>query len=210
MPQKNTIFRLTSTFACYYWYMDDKKTDNIIQEPFDLPDSWSWINLGFIAEVARGGSPRPIENYITNSPDGINWIKIGDTKPGSKYIIQTKEKITKDGVSKSRFVEPGDFLLSNSMSFGRPYILKISGCIHDGWLVLHPWPNVVQQDFLFYALSSPCIHALFVELASGSTVKNLKSDSVRLLKFPLPPYQEQQRIADCIEKYSSILEALSK
>ena len=89
-------------------------------------------------------------------------------------------------------------------------ILKISGCIHDGWLVLHPWPNVVQQDFLFYALSSPCIHALFVELASGSTVKNLKSDSVRLLKFPLPPYQEQQRIADCIEKYSSILEALSK
>ena len=162
MLQKNTNFSLNNVGLCYYWYMDGKRTDNVMQEPFALPESWSWINLGFIADVARGGSPRPIENYITDSPDGVNWIKIGDTKPGSKYIIQTKEKITKDGVSKSRFVEPGDFLLSNSMSFGRPYILKISGCIHDGWLVLHPLPHAIQQDFLFYALSSPCLHELFV------------------------------------------------
>ena len=210
MPQKNTIFRLTSTFACYYWHIGNNKTDTVVQEPFALPDSWSWTNLGFIADVARGGSPRPIEHYITETEDGINWIKIGDTVPGCKYITQTKEKIIPAGISKSRYVEPGDFLLSNSMSFGRPYILKISGCIHDGWLVIHPQAGAIYQDFLFYALSSPCIHALFVELASGSTVKNLKSDSVRLLKFPLPPYNEQKRIAESIEKYWTILESISK
>ena len=207
---KHESFIFKSDDNCYYWYIGKNKTDTVVQEPFTLPDSWSWTNLGFIADVARGGSPRPIEHYITETEDGINWIKIGDTVPGCKYITQTKEKIIPAGISKSRYVEPGDFLLSNSMSFGRPYILKISGCIHDGWLVIHPQAGAIYQDFLFYALSSPCIHALFVELASGSTVKNLKSDSVRLLKFPLPPYNEQKRIAESIEKYWTILESISK
>src|SRR5690606_20992781 len=90
--------------------------------------------VGQIATIVRGASPRPIRNFITNDQNGVNWIKIGDVQPGSKYITSTKEKITLAGASKSRYVYPGDFVLSNSMSYGRPYIMKIKGCIHDGWL----------------------------------------------------------------------------
>lgn len=104
--------------------------------PFEIPDSWVWVRLGTVLEIARGGSPRPIQQYLTTEPDGINWIKIGDTDKGGKYIYKTKEKIRPEGVTKSRMVHSGDFLLTNSMSFGRPYILKTDGCIHDGWLVL--------------------------------------------------------------------------
>ena len=43
--------------------------------------------------IARGGSPRPIESYITDDENGINWIKIGDTEKDGKYIFKTKEKI---------------------------------------------------------------------------------------------------------------------
>ena len=89
--------------------------------------------LGEVCEVQRGGSPRPIKDYITDSPEGLNWIKIGDVEPAGKYITQTVEKIKESGLNKTRKVSAGDFLLSNSMSFGRPYILKIDGCIHDGW-----------------------------------------------------------------------------
>ncbi|MGC8141115.1 restriction endonuclease subunit S, partial [Salmonella enterica] len=74
--------------------------------------------------------------FLTDSSDGINWIKIGDTEKNGKYIESTAEKIIPAGVSKSRMVYEGDFLLTNSMSFGRPYILKTRGCIHDGWLVI--------------------------------------------------------------------------
>ena len=146
-------------------------------------------------DIARGGSPRPIDDYLTNEPNGYNWIKIGDVAPGSKYITSTKEKIRAEGLSKTRYVESGDFLLSNSMSFGRPYILKINGCIHDGWLVLHPLQQTIDADFLFYALSSTTIYELLRQAASGSTVKNLNSDTVKQLLFPLPPYCEQKRIA---------------
>ena len=57
--------------------------------PFDLPDGWAWERLGNVGTIARGGSPRPIEDYLTNDADGINWIKIGDTNPNEKYVNKT-------------------------------------------------------------------------------------------------------------------------
>ena len=165
-----------------------------------MPDGWAWCRLNELADIARGGSPRPIENYITDSPDGINWIKIGDTAPESKYIESAKEKIKPEGQKHSRFVHEGDFLLTNSMSFGRPYILNINGCIHDGWLVFANIKECVIKDYLYYALSSDYIYASFSMVAAGSTVKNLKSDTVKQVLFPLPPIKTQEKIVESIEK----------
>ncbi len=111
--------------------------------PFEDP-SVEWKPLGDICTIVRGASPRPIKNFITNAPDGVNWIKIGDVAPGAKYITECAEKITEDGAKKSRRVKPGDFILSNSMSFGRPYILQIEGCIHDGWLAISDFDEYVS------------------------------------------------------------------
>ena len=116
-----------------------------LEVPFEIPESWEWVRLGSICVIARGGSPRPIKQYLTDSPTGINWIKIGDSDKGRKYINQTKEKIIPEGVSKSRLVHKGDFLLTNSMSFGRPYILNVDGCIHDGWLVLSGYSQCLDR-----------------------------------------------------------------
>lgn len=102
------------------------------EKPFEIPDSWEWVRLGEVLTILRGGSPRPIKKYLTDSPNGINWIKIGDSTVNSKYIDHAAEKIIPEGLDKTREVHKGDFLLSNSMSFGRPYILKIDGAVHDG------------------------------------------------------------------------------
>lgn len=121
-------------------------------DAINIPDNWKTVTLGEIYIIERGGSPRPIEDYLTNDENGINWIKIGDTKDAVKYIYKTKEKIRPEGVSKSRMVYEGDFILSNSMSFGKPFIMKTSGCIHDGWLVIRK--NEININFLYYCLSS--------------------------------------------------------
>ena len=97
-----------------------------------IPEDWAVSNFGSKVKIFRGGSPRPIQDYLTQADDGVNWIKIGDVREGDKYITSTEEKIIPEGVSRSRTVHAGDFILSNSMSFGRPYILNIDGCIHDG------------------------------------------------------------------------------
>lgn len=166
-----------------------------------IPTTWLFVKLSDIINVARGGSPRPIQNYITNSKDGYNWIKIGDTNINSKYITSTKEKIIKEGLYKTRYVKPGDFLLTNSMSFGHPYILKIDGCIHDGWLVLSDQYGAYDKEFLYYLLSSPYIYKAFCSSVGGSVVKNLNSDKVSKTIIPLLSITEQKRIVksiDCI------------
>ncbi|CJT36203.1 type I restriction enzyme%2C S subunit [Streptococcus pneumoniae] len=152
-----------------------------------------------MVEIVRGGSPRPIKDYLTSEVDGINWIKIGDTEKGEKYINNVKEKIKKSGLNKTRFVKKGTFLLTNSMSFGRPYILNVDGAIHDGWLAISNYENSLNKDYLFYILSSNVVYSQFLSLISGAVVKNLNSDKVASILIPLPPLSEQQRIIEAIE-----------
>ena len=172
----------------------------------EIPDNWAWVKLGNVCVIARGGSPRPIKEYITNSEDGINWIKIGDTEKNGKYISSTAEKIKPSGASKSRMVHAGDFLLTNSMSFGRPYILKIDGCIHDGWLVISQKSEVFIPDYLYWLLSSQYAYLQFCDKVSGAVVKNLNSDKVANSVFPLPPIAEQKRIVTKLEEILPLID----
>ena len=195
----------------YYEKVAGSNTKCIDDEvPFGLPESWTYEKLGNICSVARGSSPRPIEDYLTEDENGLNWIKIGDTEQGGKYIFTTKEKIRPEGMSTTRYVHNGDFLLTNSMSFGRPYILKTDGCIHDGWLVIGNIEAIFYQDYLYYMLSSSVMYDSLSLLASGSTVKNLKSDSVKSLIVPIPPRREQEFIAKRIEMFFTIIESIEK
>ena len=178
------------------------------EKTFDIPDSWEWIKLGNVCTIARGGSPRPIKEYITTAEDGVNWIKIGDTEKNGKYICATAEKIKPSGVSKSRMVHAGDFLLTNSMSFGRPYILKVDGCIHDGWLVISQSTEIFDQDYLYWLLSSNYAYMQFCGKVSGAVVKNLNSDKVANSVFPLPPLAEQKRIVAKLEEILPLCERL--
>lgn len=178
--------------------------------PFEIPKGWEWVRLGFAAQIARGGSPRPIKDYLTDSSDGINWIKIGDTDKGGKYINSCKEKIKPEGLKKSRKVHPGDFLLTNSMSYGRPYITNIEGCIHDGWLVISPFASVFEQSYLYYVLSSPFAFNQFSGKVAGAVVQNLNSDKVADSVVPLPPLAEQRRIVAKIEELMPLVERYGK
>ena len=163
--------------------------------------------LGEVSNIQRGGSPRPIQDFITDSEDGVNWIKIGDTSLTSKYIMSAKEKITPAGVRHSRRVKPGDFVLSNSMSFGRPYIVGIDGCIHDGWLVISDYENSLDVNYLYYVLCSHQVQKQLEALAAGSTVQNLKSDTVKKVIIPVPDdIDEQKRLAEMISSVDEKLD----
>ena len=177
------------------------------EQPYKVPENWCWCFLGNIAFIRRGASPRPIKTYVTEDEDGVNWIKIGDTSVG-KYITHVNEKITEEGAKKSVFVEEGTLLLSNSMSFGHPYILKVKGCIHDGWLALTP-SEVINKEYLYYALLTS--EWYFEQVAVGTAVRNLNSGRVAETPTPLPPLSEQQRIVDRIESlFAKLDEAKQK
>lgn len=166
--------------------------------------SWPQVKLESVFKIARGGSPRPINDYITDAADGLNWISIKDASNSNKYIETTRLKIKPEGLSKTRSVKPGDFLLTNSMSFGRPYIMKTTGCIHDGWLVLSGDPKMVDSDYFYHVLGSDLIKRRFSALAAGAVVKNLNINLVKGVEILLPPLAEQKRIAAILDKADAI------
>ena len=170
---------------------------------------WEYKKIGDVCIVERGSSPRPIDKFITNDKNGINWIKIGDTSD-SMYITETAQKIVPEGMRKSRYVKPGDFLLSNSMSFGHPYILKIDGCIHDGWLLLRDEEGIFDKRFLYYYLSSKTTYEKLKSMAVGGVVNNLNSDMVRKMQVPVLSKKKQSEIADLLDKLKKVLNERKK
>ena len=204
-----------------------KATDEMVKSQFiemfgDCQStSFPIFKLGEICEIHRGGSPRPISEYITSEPDGLNWIKIGDADD-SMYISHTAEKIKPSGLNKTRKVFAGDLLLSNSMSFGRPYILRIDGCIHDGWLVLHFDHNRIEAEYLCSYLSQDYTYQELSKLAAGGVVSNLNSEVVKILPTILPPIEVQRsflaamhcadkskfELKQAIEKIDKVMHAL--
>ena len=191
---------LTARRNQYSWYRDYLlKFENKIEI----------VKLGSVSNIVRGASPRPISNYITFEEDGINWIKIGDVNLESKYVEKTKEKITQEGAKKSRIVKKGDLILSNSMSFGRPYIVNQEGCIHDGWILISDYQTNYSTDFLYYLLMSNKVQKYMRDNVVSGTVQNLNIDIVKNIEIPLPPLEVQKRIVEVLDNFEKICNDLN-
>lgn len=178
--------------------------------PFLIPKTWKWVRLNNLTTIVRGGSPRPIQAFLTDREDGLNWVKIGDAERGSMHINQCAEKIIPAGLKKTRFIRKGSLLLTNSMSFGYPYILDVDGCIHDGWLAFSDFEEFSTKEYLYYVLLSPYCRGAFVEKAAGAVVKNLNIDKVKQVYVPIPPLAEQHQIVGKLEEYFAEIDRAEK
>ena len=155
---------------------------------------WQTRKFGDTVTIERGGSPRPIDKFITDDENGLNWIKIGDAPEFGNYITHTSEKIIPEGLSKTRQVHPGDLILSNSMSFGKPYIMGINGCIHDGWLLIRDEEENYDLKFLCVLLGTESMLNQYKAMAAGSTVNNLNKQLVGGTVVSYPSVGEQRQI----------------
>lgn len=174
---------------------------------FESDGEWQLKQLSDFSKIVRGGSPRPIDEYITKNANGLNWLKIGDIDKEAKFVRSTEDKVTSAALSKTRVVNPGDLILSNSMSFGRPYILEIQTCIHDGWIAVSEIDKSLDRDYLYYQIMTPSSQTYFSNNAAGSGVQNLNADIIKLLPVALPSSEEQQKIADCLSSLDDLITA---
>ena len=161
--------------------------------------------MGDLVIIERGGSPRPIENYITDAYNGLNWIKIGDAPTNGRYINKTAEKIKPEGLSKTRQVYPNDLILSNSMSFGKPYIMGINGCIHDGWLLIRDTQKKFDLKFLCHMLGTEQMLNQYRMFAAGSTVNNLNKELVGKTIVSIPSTEEQRLIGEHLDNLDTLI-----
>ena len=173
----------------------------------NIPQHWNIARIKNVATILRGASPRPIDDYLVAPGTGENWIKIGDTVKGHKNITQTAQQVSHEGADKSRRVHKGDLILTNSMSFGEPYILAIDGCIHDGWLALTSLRDV-SEDYMYYFLQSSFCYLQFKQQVAGGIVQNLNSEKVASCTIFCPPVDEQFAIIEHLNYKCSQIERL--
>lgn len=173
----------------------------------NIPQHWNIARIKNVATILRGASPRPIDDYLVAPGTGENWIKIGDTVKGHKNITQTAQQVSHEGADKSRRVHKGDLILTNSMSFGEPYILAIDGCIHDGWLALTSLRDV-SEDYMYYFLQSSFCYLQFKQQVAGGIVQNLNSEKVASCTIFCPPGDEQFAIIEHLNYKCSQIERL--
>ena len=179
-----------------------KMKDSSIEWIGEIPEGWEVAKLKNIASIVRGGSPRPIEAYMSDNDNDVNWIRISDTEKGSKYITHTSRKLIASGISKSRFIKRGSLILTNSMSFGEPYILDIDGCIHDGWVAFSDFKKI-DKEFLYYFLNSPLAKIQFEQQVDGGVVKNLNIDKIGDTVILLPSLIDQNKIIARLDSLTS-------
>ena len=152
-------------------------------EPFSgkMPEDWRIGTLGEYIEIKRGGSPRPIQNFITDK--GYKWLKISDvTSLQTPFIYDIKESIKESGLNKTVLLSAGTLVLSNSATPGIPKILGIDSCIHDGWLYFPE--SKFSNEYLYLLFKS--IRKNLVSLGNGSVFTNLKTDILRNYQTVLP------------------------
>jgi len=167
-----------------------------------MPSHWESGVLGDYVSVKRGGSPRPIQEYLSN--EGLHWLKIADVSGvNGPYILEIKEHIKEEGLRKTAHLEPGSLVLSNSATPGIPKILSIGTCIHDGWLYF-PQSEFTNEWLYCYFLN---IRQELVRMANGSVFQNLKTDIVKDFEIIRPDDETLDSFQKIIAPLFGLMEA---
>lgn len=162
----------------------------------EIPKRWIFTTVENTVNIRRGASPRPIEDYMSES--GMPWVKISDaTNSFNKFLQETNEYIKIDGVSKSRLVEKGTLILSNSASPGLGMYMNIQACVHDGWLIFDNYKGITKEflyNFLKYNKET------ILASGNGSVFKNLKTDILKTYPILLPSEEFINQITNLFNK----------
>lgn len=176
--------------------------DFIQSEIGKVPSEWELKTLNDVTNIVRGASPRPKGDpeYFSETPTSIHWVTIADLsefKKG-KYITDTDEYLTEKGKDRSRYLPKGTLVMTNSGTIGKPAILDIDGCIHDGYLALLDIDEEVSINFLYYWLSF--LRKFLDRFSQTGTQSNLNTSIAKKLTVFLPPLAEQKKIAEMLTK----------
>ncbi|RLE15094.1 restriction endonuclease subunit S [Candidatus Aerophobetes bacterium] len=181
------------------------KETNFKKSPIgDTPQEWEVLRISQISKVRRGASPRPINDSRYFSDTGRGWIRIIDVTNTYKYLNSTTQYLSKIGESRSVKVNPGDLIMSICATIGKPIILNMKACIHDGFVWFSELSDGVDTEFLFYVLQRN--ERKFISMRQTGTQGNLNTTLVGKTFVALPPLQEQKAIADVLSAVDDVIQ----
>ncbi len=174
-----------------------------------IPEVWTVVSLGSTARgIYRGASPRPIENPIWfDDTSKVGWVRISDVTRSGRQLVETTQRLSKEGIQKSRFIPSGSLIMSICATVGRPIETQIDVCIHDGFVVFdHP---LIDQGYLYHVLKD--LEPRWSSKGQTGSQMNLNGDLIKSTLIPLPPTKaEQESIAEALSDTDALIESLDQ
>ncbi|MFQ3624954.1 restriction endonuclease subunit S [Lactobacillus johnsonii] len=182
------------------------------EKPFDIPDSWEWVRLGEYAEkvtdqVASGSFAAIKENVRKYKHEEFAlMIKTADFANNfSKNLTYTDEHGYKFLSNSNLF--GGELILSNIGSIGKCFIvpnLKKPMTLAPNSIMVKV-PEETLKKFLYYFIQSPVGNSELWKITSGTTMKKFNKTGLKTILVPVPPLEEQSRIAAKIAQLFALL-----
>lgn len=171
-------------------------------------DNWEIKKLDELSKIQRGASPRPISSkkWYDFENKNVGWVRIGDVTSSSKYLTETEDYFSEEGVKKSRFLPKGSLIMSICATIGKPIITDIDTCIHDGFVGFSELS--INKEFLYYYLN--ILEPKFYSLSQTGSQANLNSDLVRISKIGVPSVKEQEKIVNFLSMIDKKIWLLEK
>lgn len=171
-------------------------------------ENWSLKQLGNLAKIHRGASPRPIDSPIWfDQESSVGWVRISDVTSSGIYLCETTQRLSPLGIHNSRFLNRGSLIMSICATVGRPIITGIEVCIHDGFVVFDRL--LVGKHFLYYILKS--IEGDWSRYGQTGSQMNLNTGLINQTEVSIPPTDEEQTaIAEVLTDMDAELAALEQ
>lgn len=174
-----------------------------------IPEVWTVVSLGSTARgIYRGASPRPIENPIWfDDKSKVGWVRISDVTRSGRQLVETTQRLSKDGIQHSRFIPSGSLIMSICATVGRPIETQIDVCIHDGFVVFDR--PLINQGYLYHVLKD--LEPRWSSKGQTGSQMNLNGDLIKSTLIPLPPTKaEQEAIAEALSDADALIESLDQ
>ncbi|PWX12333.1 restriction endonuclease subunit S [Clostridium perfringens] len=176
----------------------------------EIPSEWKILRLDELANIKRGASPRPISDskWFTNEKN-VGWIRISDVTNTKKFLNATEQYLSEEGIAKSRIVNKGDLIMSICATVGKPIILNMLACIHDGFVLFDNLNNnLINTQYLFYLLQKK--EEEFKNMGQIGTQANLNTNIVGRTVISLPRLNEQEKIVKILSTVDKQIENTEK
>ena len=174
-----------------------------------MTGDWIDTTIGELAVVTRGASPRPISSDRWFDDAGkVGWIRIADVnRSNGRELKGTSQRLSEDGILRSRFLDSGTLILSIAASVGIPVITQIPACIHDGFVALTSVN--ADQKFMLYLLKAA--EGRLREAGQSGSQMNINSDIVRGLPVKIPAdFAEQKAISSALWEKDDLISSLER
>ncbi|WP_295624610.1 restriction endonuclease subunit S [uncultured Nitrosomonas sp.] len=174
----------------------------------EIPEDWDSTKLGYLANIQRGASPRPINSPVWfDDNSSVGWLRISDVSKAKKYLYETTQFLSQKGIENSRYVEQDNLVMSICATVGRPILTRLNVCIHDGFVVFKT--ITVSKEYLYYVLSD--IERNWSKHGQTGSQMNLNTGLINSTSIPLPPIiEEQKAIAKALSDVDELIVSLEK